>query len=264
MSDSREFETILFEVDEDGIATVTLNRPEFLNAFDHAMVNEFSRLWKIVKQDNSILAVVLQAAGDRAFSTGADVKKGGYADPSLYPFNQDDPGQHLGPKSNKVWKPIICAVHGMCAGGAFYWLNESDIIICSPEATFFDPHVTFGLVAAVEPTGALARIPLAEVVRMSLLGNDERMSSETALRISLVTEIVPREKLNARAKELAGIIAKKHPVAIEGTVLALWEALDHTHSAGVRNALRYCLLGNPITKAAVDRKSVPKAKWTLR
>src|SRR3546814_7171411 len=90
----------------------------------------------------------------------------------------------------------------MCAGGAFYFLNEADIIICSEESTFFDPHVNFGMVSACEPVGAMARMPLSEVQRMVLLGNHERISAETALRISLVTEVLRSEEHTSELQSL--------------------------------------------------------------
>jgi enoyl-CoA hydratase/carnithine racemase len=258
------YETILYEVGDDGVATITLNRPERLNAFSRPMGKEFRDVWARIKWDDRVRAVVLRAAGDRAFSTGADVKEGGWADKSVGPFDQEDPGPSLGPKQNQVWKPVICAVQGMCAGGAFYWLNEADVIICSEGAQFFDPHVTFGMVCAVEPTGLLGRIPLGEIMRMILLGNDERISAETALRISLVTEVTPREQLWERAHQLAAVIAAKPAAAIQGTVKAVWEARDLPPSTAIKMALTYTQLGNALGQAEVDRWSVPKAKWTER
>ena len=259
-----EYTTILFETAPDGVATVTLNRPDRLNAFDREMGAELVDVWRRIREDSAVRAVVLRAAGDRAFSTGADVKKGGWARKEEGPFEAEDPGPSLGPKQNRVWKPVVTAVHGLCAGGAFYWINESDIVICSEEAQFFDPHVTFGMVCAVEPVGLMARIPIGDIARMVLLGNDERMSAQTALRISLVSEITPRERLWPRAHELAAAIARKPATAIQGTVRALWEAKDLPHSAAVNNALKYCQLGNPIGTAEVDRWNMPKAQWTLR
>lgn len=258
------YSTIQFEQDDSGVATITLNRPDRLNAFDHEMGAEFVDVWRRVREDDAIHAVVLRAAGERAFSTGADVKKGGWARPEDGPFKAEDPGPSLGPKQNRVWKPIIAAVHGMCAGGAFYWINESDVVICSEDAQFFDPHVTFGMVCAVEPVGLMARMPLGEIMRMVLLGNDERISAQTALRVSLVTEVTKREDLWSRANEIARAIASKPSVATQGTVRALWEAQDLPRSAAVNNALKYCQLGNPLGTAQVDRWSVPKAKWSLR
>src|SRR4051812_20223500 len=134
-----EFETILYDV-SDHIATVTLNRPDKLNSFNQMMCDEFTVVWNLVREDDDIHAVVLRAAGDRAFCTGVDVKEG--INMTSNPWSQLDPGEQLSPKQNAVWKPVVCAVHGMAAGGAFYWINESDVIICSDDATFFDPHVT--------------------------------------------------------------------------------------------------------------------------
>ena len=98
---------------------------------------------------------------------------------------------------------MVCAVQGICTAGAFYFVNEADIVICSPEATFFDSHVTYGMVSALEPVGLMRRIGLGETLRMALLGNDERVGAETALRIGLVTEIVARAALWDRAHEIA-------------------------------------------------------------
>ena len=133
-------------------------------------------------------AVVLRAEGDRAFCAGLDTKKP-YGQPDDV-WNHEDPGELLSPKWQKVWKPVVCAVQGMCTAGAFYFLNEADIVICSHEATFFDSHVTYGMVSALEPVGLMRRVGLAQTLRMALTGNDERVTAETALRIGLVTEVV--------------------------------------------------------------------------
>jgi len=258
------YQTLLYETSDDGVATVTLNRPDRMNSFTRQMGTEFVELWRRVREDEKVRAVVLRAAGERAFSTGADVKEGGWARDSEGPFEAEDPGPSLAPKQNRVWKPVVTAVHGLCAGGAFYWINESDIVICSDDSQFFDPHVTFGMVCAVEPVGLMARMPLGDLTRMVLLGNDERISAQTALAMRLVSEVTTREQLWPRAHELAAAIARKPSAAIQGTVRALWEAQDMPRSAAVNNALKYCQLGNPIGRAEVDRWSVPKAKWTLR
>lgn len=259
------YETILYDVGEGGVATITLNRPDRLNAFNRAMGAEFRDVWAAIKADSAVRAVVLRASDCPAFCTGVDVKEGGWTRPEDGPWDAKDPSEVLGPKSNQVWKPVVLAAHGMVAGGAFYWLNEADVILCSEDAQFFDPHVTFGMVAACEPVGALARMPLGEVIRMTLMGNDERMSAQTALRISLVTEVAStREDLWTRAHEIASIIAAKPAAAIQGSVRAIWEALDMPRHAAVANALKYTQLGNPIGRAEIDRWSVPKAPWRLR
>jgi enoyl-CoA hydratase/carnithine racemase len=76
--------------------------------------------------------------------------------------------------------------------GRLYFLNEADVIICSDDATFFDPHVTYGKTSALEPIGLLRRIPIGEVLRMALFGVDERISPARALEIGLVSKIILR------------------------------------------------------------------------
>lgn len=249
---------LLFEV-KGAIATLTLNRPEALNSFTKHMAHEFSRLWTLISDDDAIHAVVLRAAPGRAFSTGLDMKAVTREGGSLLHSNvwsAADPGELLGPKSNHCWKPVVTAVHGMAAGGAFYWLNESDIIICSDDATFFDPHVTYGMTAALEPIGATYRMPLGDVLRMTLLGNDERISAQTALRMGLVSEVTSLETLWTRADELAQIIARKPPAAIQGSLKAIWSSLDLPRSAALASGMTYCQVGNPIGMAQVDRNRV--------
>jgi enoyl-CoA hydratase/carnithine racemase len=245
---SMTFETILLEVDQTHrVATITLNRPAQLNAFNRTMCEEMARAWRMVKLDESVNAVVLRAAGDRAFSAGLDVKTP-YGQPESV-WNHEDPGEALSPKWQKMWKPVVCAVRGMCTAGAFYFVNESDVVICSEDATFFDSHVSAGLVCALEPIGLMRRIGLGETLRIALMGNDERVSADTALRIGLVSEVVPAERLWDRAHEIAATIAAKPPTATQGTVKAIWESLDKPYRAAMEQGLIYTRLGNPLGAA---------------
>jgi enoyl-CoA hydratase/carnithine racemase len=242
------FETILLDIDAaDHVATITLNRPERLNAFNRTMCEEIAQAWRIVKLDESVHAVVLRAAGTRAFSAGLDIKTP-YGQPENI-WNHEDPGEALSPKWQKMWKPVVCAVQGMCTAGAFYFVNESDVVICSTDATFFDSHVSAGLVCALEPIGLMRRIGLGETLRIALMGNDERVSADTALRIGLVTEVVPPDQLFRRAHEIAATIAAKPPSATQGTVKAIWESLDKPYRAALEQGLIYTRLGNPIGTA---------------
>jgi enoyl-CoA hydratase/carnithine racemase len=261
LSTTPPFETIRFEVGEDHVATITLDRPDVLNAFDQRMCDEFARVWRLIRLDDTVHAVVLRAAGERAFSTGVDV-----SNPLAFAENvwsQDDPGASLGPKANSVWKPVVCAVQGMAAGGAFYWINEADIVICSEDATFFDPHVTYGLTAALEPIGLSYRVPLGEALRIALMGLDERVSAQRALAIGLVTEVVTTADLWARAHAIASTIAAKPPAAVQGTVRAIWEALDVGRTAALQRGLAYTQIGNPRV-GPIDRGTVPRPRYRLR
>jgi enoyl-CoA hydratase/carnithine racemase len=253
---STEYQTILLEKSDDKVATITINRPEAANSFNKQMCLEFGDVWERLRKDREVNAIVLRASPGRIFSAGVDVRDGMNLDIEsasvfMYEdlFAKVDPGEYLGPKHNRLWKPVVMAVHGMCAGGALYWVNEADIVICSEEATFFDPHTTYGNVAALEPIGLRHRIPLSEVLRMALMGNDERIGAATALRISLVTEVVKLENLAAK-------IAAKPAIATQGTVRAIWESLDVARGPALQMGLKYCQLGVGKGTAEVDRDSV--------
>ena len=257
------FETIVYDVAaDDRVATITLNRPEVLNAFDRQMCEELRDAWRVVKADDGVNAVVLRAAGDRAFSAGLDTSKS-FGQPDLV-WNHDDPGEFLSPKWQKCWKPVVCAVHGMCTAGALYFVNESDVVLCSDDATFFDSHVTHGYVSALEPIGLMRRIGLGDTLRMALMGNRERVTADTALRLGLVTEVVSRDALWDRAHELARVIASYPAVATQGTVRAIWESLDKPYRAAMEQGLMYTRLGNPVGLAEIERTGVDRTTPTIR
>jgi len=254
------FETIEFDL-SDHVATLTLNRPDKLNSFNERMANEVAAAWRRVREDEDIRVAVVRANGDRSFCTGIDVAEGKWWDHEPI-FNQEDPGILLGPKANWVWKPVIAALHGMVAGGAMYFVNEADFSICSESAVFFDPHANAGIVSALEPMGMLARgVPYGDVMRWALLGSEERLTAQTALRLGLVTEVVPDDQLRSRAQELAAEIAARRPQAIQGTVRALWEARDLPPSIAQRHGLSYTHLGNAGAEAdSRTNKRAPRSR----
>jgi E-phenylitaconyl-CoA hydratase len=252
-------EAIEFSVD-DRVATITLDRPEALNSFNDQMAREVAWAWETIRETDDIHSAVIRANGERAFCTGVDIKGGGQWFVRSNIWNTFDPGQTLSPKfHHKVWKPVVAAVHGMCAGGAQYFLNEADIIICSDDAVFFDPHANGGIVSALEPIGLLARgVPLGDVLRWALMGTEERITADTALRLGIVTEVVPRDELRARAHHIAAAIAARNPVAVQGTVRAIWESLDMTRSMALQNGMAYTHIGNaPIEQRSERRNEAP-------
>ena len=259
---SSPYTTIRYETTPDRVATITLDRPEALNAFDRRMCQEIRSAWHAIKADADVNAVVLRAAGDRAFCAGLDVKKA-YGQPADV-WNHEDPGELLSPKWQKVWKPVVCAVQGMCTAGAFYFLNEADVVICSRDATFFDSHVSYGMVSALEPVGLMRRIGLGETLRIALSGNDERVCAETALRIGLVSEVVERDALWSRAHEIAAGIASQPTAATQGTVRAIWESLDRPYRAAMEQGLLYTRLGNPIGMAEAAGRKRPERPPRIR
>ncbi|MEO2169934.1 MAG: enoyl-CoA hydratase/isomerase family protein, partial [bacterium] len=232
-----QYETIEYSI-ENGVAWVRLNRPDKMNAFNSVMQRELAEIWKGLRGDDSVGSVVLCAAGDRAFCTGIDRTEAISEDtgtntnraPADTLMHFDDPGALIGPKSNDLWKPVIAAVSGIACGGAFYMLGEVDIIIASDDATFFDPHVTYGMVASYETIHMAQKLPFGELLRMQLLGAHERMSAQTAQRLGMVSEVCPRTDLDERARWIAETIAARPREAVQRTVRAAWSTRELTRS----------------------------------
>jgi enoyl-CoA hydratase/carnithine racemase len=218
--------TTITYAEGDGVATVTLDRADRMNAFTSTMAEELSAVWRHVRTCDDVRCVVLTAAGDRAFCTGIDRDEiptdGAPFDGLVY----EDPGIRLGPRSNHCWVPVIAAVNGMAAGGAFYLLGEADFIIAADHATFFDPHVTYGMAAVFEPALMVHRMPFGEINRLSLMGAHERLSAARALEIGLVTEVVPGDQLAEHVHRVAATLASQPPTAVQATVRALWAARE--------------------------------------
>ncbi len=245
-----QFETIDFRR-EKGVAWIRLNRPSKLNAFNTVMQRELGDLWRLLRHDNEVGAIVLTGAGDKAFCTGIDRTEAmGDSAPAVDRSSAagrllhfDDPGARIGPKTNDLWKPVIAAINGMACGGAFYMLGESDILIAAEHATFFDPHVTYGMVASYETIHMAQRMPFGELLRMQLLGAHERLSAKRALEIGLISEICPTTELEARAGWIAETIAARPREAVQATVRAAWATLEMTRSQALAQGASFLALG---------------------
>ncbi len=222
-----EFETLLYE-ESDGVAVVTLDRPEVHNAFDTVMQNELRELWRWLKTNDEVRSIVLTGSGEKAFCTGMDradvpIEEGQYY---FHALTYEDPGRTIGPRSQGLWKPIIAAVNGMACGGAFYLLGQVDFIVAADHATFFDPHVTYGMPAVFEPSLMAGKMPFGEVMRMTLMGNRERISAQRAERIGLVSQVVPSSQLVEITRQLALTIASYSPAAVQASLRAVWASRE--------------------------------------
>lgn len=272
-----DFETLTYE-ERDGVAWVTLNRPDRLNAFNSLMQRELRGLWHGLRRHDDVRCIVLTGTGEKAFCTGIDrmEQMGDATDATTdadvvgsgsTPFMFNDPGDNLGPKSCDLWKPVIAAVNGMACGGAFYMLGEVEFIIAAEHATFFDPHVTYGMTAAFEPMHMSGIMPFGDIMRLSLLGNHERLSARRAHEIGLVSEVVPKEQLRAAARWAAEAIASQPPLAIQGTVRAIWAAREHGHRQALRTGYLYVGLGTDqesIAEGQARFESGERIDWKLR
>jgi enoyl-CoA hydratase/carnithine racemase len=273
-----DFETLLYE-EKDGVAWVTLNRPDVHNAFNSAMMRELEELWLALRGNEEVRVVVLTGAGEKAFCTGIDRQEAVGRDypptpgtkrigsPGSTPFMFDDPGDFIGPKTQDMWKPVVAAVNGMACGGAFYLLGECDIIIAAENATFFDPHVTYGMTASFESMHMAYRMPFGEAVRMQLLGNDERLSAQRAHQIGLVSEVVAANELRGAAQWIADRIAEKPPLAVQGTLRALWAARELPRSQALALGYAFVKMGTndeSIKEGQRAFASGERPKWRLR
>ena len=237
------FETLLFDV-TDGVGIITLNRPEKYNSADETLVTELEGLYKELRYDDSVKVVVLTGAGEKAFCTGIDRDFAMNNRQPDSPFMMDDPMLKLGPKQADLWKPVIAAVNGMAGGGAFYALGEAEFIIAADHATFFDPHTTYGMAACFEPMFMFGQMPWGELCRMSLMGNYERISAQTALGWGMVSEVVPGDKLLEHTVDIAAKLASLPQIAVQGTLRSLWARRNIPRTQAIATANHLVEIGN--------------------
>jgi len=204
------------------------NRPEQLNAMTAAMRDEFAVAWKELDADPAVRVIVHTGEG-RAFQTGVDVHEIASDGVGMLRYREsvENWDLHFTAWHQQVWKPVITAVNGICAGGGFHWVADADIVIAASDATFFDPHVSVGQVVAIEAIGLLRKMPAEAVMRMAFVGRYERMPAQRAYELGMISQIVdPPEKLRDAAQELAEKIAKNSPAAMAATKKALWGAFE--------------------------------------
>jgi enoyl-CoA hydratase len=205
------------------------NRPDQLNAMNNRMRDEFADAWLELDRDPAVRVIVHTGEG-RAFQTGVDVQEIASDGVGMERYRQsvEDFDLHFTSWHQGVWKPVITAVNGICAGGGFHWIADADIVIAASDAQFFDPHVSVGQVVSLEAIGLIRKMPAEAVMRMAFVGRYERMSAERALELGMISQIVdPPDQLRAEAQALAEKIAKNSPAAMAATKRALWGALEH-------------------------------------
>jgi enoyl-CoA hydratase/carnithine racemase len=223
------FETIRYEV-EDRIATITLNRPDQLNALSPAMISELRQAYAGAEDDDDVWILVVTGSG-RAFCAGADVGeipddgRVVYEEPYLSTYPQWEAPQEGTPPFRAMTKPILAAINGLCCGAGLDWVTTGDIVIASDRAEFFDPHVSIGLVSGREVVRLSRALPTNIALRMALMGRHERMSAHRAFDLGLISEVVDHDRLLERARELASIVNRNAPLAVRGTRLAIRRGL---------------------------------------
>jgi enoyl-CoA hydratase/carnithine racemase len=197
---------------EAGIALVTIDRPDKLNALTLQMYDELGRAFDRARDDDRVGVVVLTGAGDRAFCVGADLRE---SIPALaegrFDISHWD-GAHQ--KHTSLYKPVIAAVNGLCLGGGFEIMISTDLRICSERARFALPEAGVGVVPAGGTLTRLTRqVPYALAMELMMLG--EQVDAAEALRMGLVNRVVPHGQVVAAALEMADRLLARSGSALE-------------------------------------------------
>jgi len=217
------------------------NRPERLNAMNAAMRSELAEAWVELDQDPAVRVIVHTGEG-RAFQTGVDVAEIATDGVGMerYRADMESFDIHFTAWHQRVGKPVITAVNGVCAGAGLHWVADADIVIAASDATFTDPHVSVGQVVTIEAIGLLKKMPVEAVMRMAMVGRFERINAERAYELGMISQIVdPPEQLRDEAQALAEKIAQNSPTAMRVTKQALWEALEMGLTEACRNGARH-------------------------
>ena len=210
------------------VGWLIFNRPEAGNAIDAVMFDELEAAWAELDNDPDVRAIVNTGNG-KAFQTGLDVVQLAKDPAALREQSRRTARSELRLTAwhNQVWKPVIAAVNGVCAGGGLHFVADADVVMAAVDATFVDPHVSVGQVTASEAIGLLRKVPAEAVMRMALVGRHERLTAERARQIGMVSEVVePPERLREKAQALAETIARNSPAAMAATKRAWWHALE--------------------------------------
>lgn len=218
------------------VATLTLDRPERGNALSRAMVKPVRRVWRDVMDDRQVRVLVVTGAGDRHFCTGLDVRE-------VAETGETTAGDGLAREqiawsslAHGVWKPVVCALNGLVAGGGLHFVADADVVVAADHVEIMDTHTSVGMVGAVENVGLTHRLPLGSVLRMTLCGRGYRMSAQRAHQLGLVDELCDRAALLDTAYAVADSICQNSPRAVLLSKQAIWSSLGRDHEGAAEHA----------------------------
>ena len=242
-----------FKVSDEGIALITINRPERLNAMDAEHYQALSRAWCQVRDDAAIRVAIVTGAGERSFTTGADIKSFLTAPTDLAEMWLTQRDQLLN-RGLEVWKPVIAAVNGYCLGGGMTLLLATDIRVASSNATFSLAEVKRGVIAGNGGTQrVLQQLPYAIAMEMLLTGDG--IDADTAARWGLVNKVVPQAELLDTAFAYARKIAANAPLAVQ----AAKELALRSREMNLGTGLRIEAVINRMLSMTEDAKEGPAA-----
>jgi len=221
------FEAILLTI-ERGVATITLNRPQRLNALNRQMFRELDEAFDEVAADSSARVLVITGAGDRAFAAGADIREFvGMSPMAALDFSRN--GQRVFRKLETMPKPTIAAVNGFALGGGCELMMACDIAYAADTAKLGQPEITLGVIPGAGGTQRLSRL-VGKQKAKELAMTGDMIPAEEALRIGLVCKVVPAAELMAEVQKLCEKILSKGDVALRMVKEAI-EAGSHVDLA---------------------------------
>ncbi|NBC16758.1 MAG: enoyl-CoA hydratase [Bacteroidetes bacterium] len=227
-----EFDTLLYEVDDDGLATITIHRPDKLNALNAAVLSDLDRAVRQARGDAAVRGIILTGAGDRSFVAGADIQQFPELD-ALDGHRFALRGQAVFNRIEELSKPVVAAVNGFALGGGCELAMACHLRVASENAVFGQPEVNLGIIPGYGGTQRLPRlVGLGLATELILTG--DRISAERAYEIGLVNRVVPADELMPTAKDLLHTIAAKGPLAISFALEAL-RASDQPLREGLRH-----------------------------
>lgn len=221
----------------DGIGWLILNRPDAGNAFDARMLDELETAWSDLDADPRV-RVIVNTANGKSFCTGMDVVQVARDRDAMRKHSRRtrDAALKISSWHCDVWKPVIAAVNGVCAGGGLHLVADADIVIAAEAASFVDPHVSIGQAVAYEAITLLRKSPMEAITRMALSGRGERISARRAYELGIVSEVVAGDMLRTAANALAASVAANSPTALRASKRALWRSLEVGLSAARKEA----------------------------
>ena len=227
--------TVLCEI-AGGIATLTLNRPDKLNAINYAMVDTLLGLLDRLEADSEVRALILTGAGERAFSAGGDipefsesVRRGPEA--AVREFVRR--GQAMTARLEAFPKPVIAAVNGLAYGGGCEITEAVHLSVASERAVFAKPEIRLGMPPTFGGTQRLSRLA-GRKRALALLLTGDTFSPAAALQMGLVNDIVPHEALMPAARELAQRVLRHSPLAAASIIAAVSRGLNMTIGEGLQ------------------------------
>lgn len=217
---ARTFENITIELDG-AVATVTLNRPNVLNALNAQLLGELSLALQQLDQNDEVRAVIVTGAGSKAFAAGADIAELNALANAVEGADKARIGQRITLQIERMRKPVIMAVNGFALGGGCELAMAGDIRIASENAKFGQPEVNLGLIPGYGGSQRTTRL-LGKGMALFLCMSGDIIDANTALQIGLVERVVPAEELMPAARKLAQTIASKAPLAVAACKRAIY------------------------------------------